>query len=90
MINIIVYAVIAWFVFSIILAYFEIKNAPIIDEKEPFLHGDYDPLIEHHNKYCVNCAFLDNDGKCLHRYNVRNVDTQAIENCIKESMFKAK
>ena len=37
------YALIFFFVLGAILFYTEVKNAPLIDDKEPFLHDDYDP-----------------------------------------------
>ena len=76
--------------FSLVLAYLEIKKAPIIDDREPFLFGDYDNMLEHYNKFCKNCALLDEDNKCLHRHVIQPITRDIIEKCTAESMFVAK
>lgn len=37
------YILITMGVLGLIVFFMEIKKAPIIDDKEPFLRGDYDP-----------------------------------------------
>ena len=39
----ILYIIVALIVLGIVLMYVEFRNAPMIDDKEPFLYGDYDP-----------------------------------------------
>ena len=38
-----IYILLGYLAFSVILFIVEVKNAPIIDDSEPFLHDDYDP-----------------------------------------------
>lgn len=38
-----IYILLGFLVLSAILFIVEAKNAPLIDDKEPFLHDDYDP-----------------------------------------------
>jgi hypothetical protein len=38
-----IYILLGYLAFSVILFIVEAKNAPIIDDSEPFLHDDYDP-----------------------------------------------
>ena len=40
---VLLYTVVAMGVIGLIVFAVEIKNAPTIDENEPFLNGDYDP-----------------------------------------------
>lgn len=41
--EVVLYILIAMGVLGLIIFFVEIKKAPIIDDKEPFLRGDYDP-----------------------------------------------
>lgn len=41
--EIVLYILVAMAVLGLIIFIVEAKNAPIIDDTEPFLHGDYDP-----------------------------------------------
>jgi hypothetical protein len=38
-----IYILLGFLALSAILFIVEVKNAPLIDDKEPFLHDDYDP-----------------------------------------------
>ena len=37
------YVLIGFLALSAVIFYFEAKNAPTVDPKEPFFHDDYDP-----------------------------------------------
>ena len=84
------------FIISTVLFIFEVKKAPLIDDKEPFLKGDYnpkeDPTLFAHDyaeKFCKHCKFYDAVAMCLHESNVGVVGVNLIENCKKASMFEA-
>ena len=90
MISVILYIFVGWMLFSLTLAYIGIKEAQVVDDREPFLHGDYDQYTDYYNKFCENCIFLDKDGKCLHRSVIQPITRDIIDKCKKESMFEAK
>jgi hypothetical protein len=43
MLKIIIIALIAFYVLCFVLAVIEVRKAPTVPDKEPFLTGDYDP-----------------------------------------------
>jgi hypothetical protein len=84
------------FIISTVLFISEIKKAPLLDDKEPFLEGDYDPkedstlaIYDYAETFCKNCKFYDGTAMCLHEDNIGVVDINLIEVCKKASMFEA-
>lgn len=84
------------FIISTVLFISEVKKAPLIDDKKPFLHGDYDPkkdptliAYDYAEKFCKHCKFYDGTAMCLHEDNIGVVDLSLIDSCKKESMFEA-
>ena len=93
---IIVYFLAILLIISLVLFIIEIKKAPLIDDKEPFLKGDYDPkedptlaIYDYVETFCKNCKFYDGTAMCLHEDNIGVVDMNLIEACKKASMFEA-
>jgi hypothetical protein len=84
------------FIISAVLFISEIKKAPLLDDKEPFLEGDYNPkkdptlfVYDYAETFCKNCKFYDGTAMCLHEDNIGVVDMNLIDSCKKESMFEA-
>lgn len=93
---IILYFLAILFIISLVLFIIEIKKAPLIDDKEPFLNGDYGPkedptlaIYDYAETFCKNCKFYDGTAMCLHENNIGVVDINLIEICKKGSMFEA-
>ena len=93
----------AFLCLSAYLFYTEAKHAPLIDEKEPFLYGDYDPkkdptlkakleddMFHFAETFCTNCKYFDGTAMCLHEENFGELAGNLIKHCKKESMFEAK
>ena len=84
------------FIISTVLFISEIKKAPLLDDKEPFLEGDYNPkkdptlfIYDYAEKFCKHCKFYDGTAMCLHEDNIGVVGLSLIDSCKKESMFEA-
>lgn len=74
----------------------EVKKAPLIDDKVPFLWDDYDPkkdksTEEYHfvTTFCENCKFFDGTAMCLHEDNLGEIVRHRIKYCKEKSMFEA-
>ena len=100
--NLLIIAAI-FFTIAMALFYAEVKHAPTIDEKEPFLHDDYNPnkalllkarleddMFHFAETFCTNCKFYDGTAMCLHEENFGELVDNIIKHCKKESMFEAK
>lgn len=84
------------FIISTVLFISEIKKAPLLDDKEPFLEDDYNPkkdptlfIYDYVEKFCKHCKFYDGTAMCLHEDNIGVVGLSLIDSCKKESMFEA-
>lgn len=89
MIGIIILCVVAVIILvSLGIFLYEIKHAPLIDDNQPFLHGDYDEINKHCDTFCKNCIFFDKIAMCLHGDNLGQIDNHTIHKCNRESLFK--
>ena len=81
----------------------EVKHAPFVDEKEPFLWDDYDPKKDptkklkledeelHYAKtFCEHCKFFDGTAMCLNENNFGELSINLIKHCKSISLFEAK
>ena len=96
--------IVAGIVFALITATLivrEAKNAPLIDDREPFLWDDYDPKkdpssdlfekeLHHTDAFCKNCKFFDGTAICLHDNNFGEININLINHCKKNAIFEAK
>ena len=92
MLTVFGYIAIIWLIASIILFAVEIKKAPIIDERKPFLHGDYDEKVDPTEAYmtifCAHCK-KNIDGKfCNNGVHLRKLGDEMIESCKEEEYFE--
>ena len=78
----------------ILIALYEFDNAPIVDEKAPLFHDDYDPskdyTIKHGNIFCANCKFFDGIDMCLLKVNFGKIGDDSVKNCKLNGLFNAK
>ena len=101
--TIVICVMMAFLCISAYIFYTEAKHAPLVDEKEPFLHDDYDPsramllkarleddMFHFAETFCTNCKFYDGTAMCLHEENFGELADNLIKHCKKESMFEAK
>ena len=67
----------------ILIALYEFDNAPIVDEKAPLFHDDYDPskdyTIKHGNIFCANCKFFDGIDMCLLKVNFGKIGDDSVK-----------
>ena len=92
MLTVLGYVAIVWLIASLILFFVEIKKAPVIDEREPFLHGDYDekadPTEAYMSAFCAHCI-KNIDGKfCNNGVHLRKLGDEMVETCKKEEYFE--
>ena len=88
------YLIIGWLGLSLILLIIEIKKAPLVDDKRPFLHDDYDPEKDPTAKYvsvfCNNCLKNLDGIYCNNGVHLRKIGDEMIEECEKEKYFEPK
>ena len=93
MMGLIWYIIAAWVIVCVILVYVEVKKAPVIDERKPFLHDDYDEDLDPTKKYmsvfCQHCA-KNLDGYCNNGKYFRKIGDEMVEICKKEEYFEVK
>ena len=91
-------AVVFFIVIMVVFAK-EVKNAPTVDEKEPFLWDDYNPMKEanvdedvfrYTKTFCKHCKFYDGTAMCLHENNFGELTKHVVINCKDKSMFEVK
>ena len=83
MIELIWYIIAAWVIACVILVYVEAKKAPVIDERKPFLHDDYDEDLDPTKKYMsVFCQH------CVKHF--KKINDEMVETCKKEEYFEVK
>ena len=99
--TVIIVAGIVFVVVTIALIVKEAKNAPLIDDRAPFLWDDYDPKndptsaffeeeLHHTETFCKNCKFYDGTAMCLHENNFGEININLINYCKKNAIFEAK
>lgn len=90
---------VAYIIISAIMFAYEIKHAPLVDEKEPFLRGDYDPKkdptmhtveYDHAEKFCKFCKYYDGVAMCLHEDNLGQITHDLVMCCKNNSYFNTK
>ena len=78
----------------ILIALYEFDNAPIVDEKAPLFHDDYDPnkdyTIKHGKIFCANCKFFDGIDMCILKVNFGKIGDDSVKNCKLNGLFNAK
>ena len=88
------YLIIAWLVISLTLLVYEIKKAPVVDEKLPFLNGDYDmyndPTKNHKEALCKNCLKNIDGIYCNNGKHLKKIGDDMVAECIKEQYFEPK
>jgi uridylate kinase len=93
--------VVVFFIIVMVLFAKEVKNAPTINDKAPFLWDGYDPKndptsaffeeeLHHTDTFCKNCKFYDGTAMCLHENNFGEININLINYCKKNSIFEAK
>lgn len=93
----------AFLCISAYIFYTEAKHAPLVDEKEPFLHGDYGPKkdptkkfkledeeLHYAETFCEHCKFFDGTAMCLNEDNLGELSINLIKHCKAKSLFEAK
>ena len=86
------YLFIAWMVICIVLVYVEVRKAPIVDDKMPFLHDDYDenkdPIEKYKEVFCEHCI-KNVTGFCNNGKHLSRIGEDMINMCKKEQLFEA-
>jgi uridylate kinase len=93
--------VVVFFIIVMVLFAKEVRNAPTISDKVPFLWVDYDPKkdpssdlfekeLHHTDAFCKNCKFFDGTAICLHENNFGEININLINHCKKNAIFEAK
>lgn len=88
-----------WLIAVGILFAREIKKAPLVDERAPFLRGDYDPKndpsihtveFDHAEKFCSHCKYYDGVAMCLNDNNFGQITHDLVLCCKNNSYFEVK
>ena len=95
--------VVVFFIIVMVVFAKEVKNAPTINDKAPFLWDDYGPKKDPTNKpkledeelryakiFCKNCNFFDGTAICLSEKNFGDLSITLIKHCKSNSLFEAK
>ena len=93
--------VVVFFIIVMVLFAKEVRNAPTISDKAPFLWDDYGPKndstsafleeeLHHTETFCKNCKFFDGTAMCLHENNFGEININLINYCKKNAIFEAK
>jgi hypothetical protein len=92
MLTVLGYVAIVWLIASLILFFVELKKAPVIDERELFLRGDYDekadPTKTYITVFCTHCKKNIDDKFCNNGIHLRKLGEEMVETCKKEEYFE--
>ena len=90
---ILLYIVVGVGILGLFTLFKEIISSEEVDNKNPFIYGDYDPkkdpTLKHVNLFCKHCEWFDGDSACLLKQNLGKITDDVVKNCKLNSFFKA-